>query len=150
MTLTPEQRLAETEKTLRRDQRLHIWLPFAVGAILLIVLVAFAALLPRVSVVANCLLTVLILCPALLCLLPIYFLTVFAVFGMNSLYNGAAKPLRSLEKLSARVLNRTTDVSDTLARSSINFNARLAPLSNWMEHAFDERKDDHEQPDSQQ
>jgi hypothetical protein len=69
---------------------------------------------------------------------------------MNSAYNSAAKPLRSLERLSAWVLNRTVSLSDTLARYSINFNVRLAPLSHWMEHAFDERKDDHEQLDSQE
>lgn len=150
MTLTPEQQLEKTARTLRREQRLQIWLPFAVGVIVIAALVIFAAFLPRVSVVANCLLIVMILCPAVLCLLPIYFIVTFAAFGMNGLYNSAAKPLRGIEKLSARVLNRTIRLSDSLARWSINFNVRLAPLSNWMEHAFDERKDDHEQLDSEE
>jgi hypothetical protein len=150
MTRSPEQRLAETEQTLRREQRLQIWLPFVIGVVIVLMLVVFAVLTPRVSVVANCLLTVLILCPAVLCFLPIYFVLVFAVSGMNSAYNSAARPLRGLERLSVRVLNRTVSLSDSLSRRSINFNARLAPLSNWMEHAFDERKDDHEQLDSQE
>lgn len=148
MTLTPEQRLVGTKKRLRRTQRLQMWLPFGIGVVIILALVVFAAFLPRISVVANCLLTLLILCPALLCLLPVYFLMVFAAYGMNSAYRGAAKPLRSLEKLSARVLNRTLSLSDRVARQSINLNARFAPLSNWMEHAFDERKEEDEQLDS--
>jgi hypothetical protein len=150
MTLSPEQRVAETEKTLQREQRLHIWMPFAVGVLALLLLVVVAALTPRVSVVANCMMTILILCPVLICLLPIYFLMVFAVYGMNGVYNGAAIPLRRLEKLSQILHNRTISLSDTLARQSININARLAPLTHKMEHAFDERKDDHEQSDTGQ
>lgn len=145
MTLTPEQRVEETQKTLRREQRLTIWLPFGLGVLALVVLVIIAALVPNVSVTSNVLLTILLLCPAALCLLPIYFVLVFAVVGMNSLYNGAAKPLRRLEQLTARVASRTVQVSDSLARQSINLNARLAPLATRLEHAFDERKDDHEQ-----
>ena len=148
MTLTPEQRLIETEKTLRRTQRLQIWLPFVLGFLIILVLVIFAAFATRVSLVANCLLIVTILCPALLCLLPLYFVMVFAVFGMNSAYRSAAKPLRSLERLTVRMLNWTIYQSDRMARQSINLNVRLAPLSNWMEHAFDERKDDDEQRES--
>ena len=148
MTLTPEQRLAETAKTLRRTQRFQIWLPFVIGVVIILTLVVFAAVASRVYVVANCLLMLTVLCPALLCLLPIYFLLVFAVSGMNSTYRSAAKPLRSLEHLTVRVLDWTVRQSDRVARQSINLNVRLAPISNWMEHAFDERKDDDEQRES--
>jgi hypothetical protein len=149
MTLTPEQRLAEIPKVLRREQRLQIWLPFAIGVVLLIGMVIVAALTPRVSVVANCVMTVLLLCPAIICLLPIYYLMVFAVYGMHGVYNRATIPLRSLGTLSARILNRTTNISDTVARQTINVSSRIAPVTHLMEHAFDERKDDHEQPDTE-
>jgi hypothetical protein len=143
MTLTPEQRLVKTEKTLRRAQWLQIWLPFLLGGVFVLVLAAFAVLATRVSVVANCFLIVTLLCPALLCVVPVYFVMIFAVFGMNSAYRTASKPLRSLERLTVRILNWTILQSDRVARQSINLNVRLAPISNWMEHAFDdERKDD--------
>jgi hypothetical protein len=150
MTLTPEQRVAETEKTLRREQRLSIWLPFGIGAALLLVVVVIAAAAPNLSVTSNFVMTILLLCPAVVCLLPVYFMLVLAVFGLNSLYNGAAKPLRSLERLTAQIASRTTTLSDKLARQSINLNARVAPLTTRLEHAFDERKDDHEQSVTQQ
>ncbi len=149
MTLSPEQRLEETQDNLRREQRRQIWLPFAGGGLLLLALVIFAAFLPGVSVVANFMMTILLLCPVVVCLLPLYFLLVFAVFGMNSVYNGAAKPLHRLEKLTASIATRTSRYSDTLARKSINLNTRFAPLSNQLEHAFDERKDDHGKSDTQ-
>lgn len=144
MTLTPEQRVAETQEKLQRDQRMTILLPFGIGTAVLLVLVLIAAAVSNVSVTANVMMTILLLCPAVICLLPIYFLLVVAVFGMNSVYNGAAKPLQALEKLTARLSHRTTQISDTVARQSINLNAHIAPLSNRLEHAFDERKDDDE------
>lgn len=149
MTLSPEQRLEQTQENLRKEQRQQIWLPFAAGGIVLLILVIFAALMPGVSVVANVVLTVLLLCPAVICLLPIYFLLVFAVYGLNSAYNGAAKPLHRLEKLTATIATRTSRISDKLARQSINLNTRLAPLSYKLEHAFDERKEDHGKSDIQ-
>lgn len=146
MTLTPEQRLVETEKTLRRTQLLQIWLPFIIGGVVVLVLVTLAVLATRISVVANCLLIVTLLCPALLCLLPLYFVMVFAVSGLDRAHRSAAKPLRSLERVSVRLLDWTIRQSDRVARQSINLNVRLAPISNWMEHAFDdERKDEDEQ-----
>lgn len=149
MTLSPEQRLEQTQENLQKEQRQQLWLPFASGGIILLILVIIAALMPGVSVVANVMMTILLLCPAVICLLPIYFLLVVAVFGMNSVYNGAAKPLHRLEKLTATIATQTSRISDKLARQSINLNARLAPVSHTFEHAFDERKDDHGESDTQ-
>ena len=145
MTLTPEQRVDETQKTLRREQRLRIWLPFGIGAAVLVLVVLIVGSMPNVSVVSNFVMTILLLCPVVICMLPLYFLLVIAVLGMNKVYNGAAKPLRSLERLTAQLSSRTTSLSDKLARQSINLNARVAPLTTRLEHAFDEGKDDHEQ-----
>jgi hypothetical protein len=149
MTLSPEQRLEQTQENLRKEQRRQIWLPFAGGGLVLLILVVVAALMPGVSVIANVMLTILLLCPAVICLLPIYFLLVFAVFGLNAVYDGAAKPLHRLEKLTATIAAQTSRISDKLARQSINLNTRLAPFSHTLEHAFDERKEDHGKSDIQ-
>src|SRR3982751_4009599 len=94
----------ESKKLHRRAVRLEILLPFAGGLLLIILLVVIAAIAGKTptSGVANTMLTVLMLCPMALCLLPVYLLLVVAVFGMNRVYNLIAKPLRQLQELSLK------------------------------------------------
>lgn len=133
----------------RRAVRREILLPFAGGVILIVALVVIAALQGETptSGVSTTMLTVLMLCPLALCLLPIYLLLVFAVVGMNRAHDGIARPLRSLENLSLRLRERTLSASDRLARVSINWSARFAPLDRLLFSMFDrpaQNEDDNE------
>jgi hypothetical protein len=128
-----------SQKIHRRAVRREIVLPFAGGILLIVVLVVIAALQGEtpISGVSTTMLTVLILCPLALCLLPIYLLLVFAVVGMNRAHDGIARPLRSLENLSLTLRERTTSASDRLARTTINWSARFAPLDKLVFSLFD-------------
>jgi hypothetical protein len=131
----------------RRAVRWGMILPFSGGLVLIIVLVIIAALEGETptSGVANTLLTVLILCPAAICLLPIYLLLVIAVVGMDRAYNAVAKPLRQLEALSLTVSQRTKSLSNSADRSVINLSTRFALLDKLIFSAFDRpQEDDHE------
>ncbi len=133
----------------RRALRREILLPFAGGVILIVVLVIVAAVegATPTSGVANTMLTVLILCPMALCLLPVYLLLVLAVVGMNRAHDAIAKPLRQLEALTLTLRDRTHSLSDRAAQVTINLNARFAPLDKLLFSLFDrpaEDKDDHE------
>jgi len=149
MTIEQQKSLAELEsqRNHRRAVRLEIILPFAIGLVLIIVLVVIAALAGKTpnSGIANTLLTVLLLCPMAICLLPIYLLLVLAVVGMNRAHEAIAKPLRQLQALSLQLRDRTYSISDRAARTSINFNARFALVDKLIFSAFDRQaEDDHE------
>jgi hypothetical protein len=123
----------------RRAVRREILLPFAGGILLIVVLVMIAALQGETptSGVSTTLLTVLILCPLALCLLPVYLLLVMAVVGMNRAHDGVARPLRRLENWTLALRERATSASDRLARESINWSARFAPLDKLLFSFFD-------------
>ncbi|MBI1258982.1 MAG: hypothetical protein GC204_16040 [Chloroflexi bacterium] len=139
----------ESQKLHRRAVRLEILLPFVGGLLLIILLVVIAAVAGKTptSGVANTMLTVLLLCPMALCLLPIYLLLVMAVFGMNRVYDLLAKPLRQLQELSLQLRDRTYSLSDRAARTSINLNARFAPLDRLIFSVFDRPKPNEDDPE---
>ena len=139
----------DSQKLHRRAVRLEILLPFVGGLLLIILLVVIAAVAGKTptSGVANTMLTVLILCPMALCLLPIYLLLVMAVFGMNQVYDLLAKPLRQLQELSLKLRDRTYSLSDRAARTSINLNARFAPLDKLIFSVFDRPAPNEEDPE---
>lgn len=127
------------ERIHRRAVRRQIILPFAGGILLVAALVALVALQGETptSGVSTTLLTLLMLCPLALCLLPIYLLLVMAVAGLNWAHGGIMRPLRRAESLSVEMRERTVSISDRLARQSINLNARFAPLDRLLFSAFD-------------
>ncbi len=140
---------SESQKLHRRAVRREIVLPFAGGLLLIIALVVIAASQGATPTngVANTMLTLLVLCPLALCLLPVYLLLVLAVMGMNRAHDGIAAPLLRLEKLTLALRDRTYSLSDRAARTTINLNARFAPLDKLLFSLFDRpapHEDDHE------
>lgn len=142
MMLTPEERHAQTQKILQQVTRREIVLPFALGIVGIVVLVVIAALTPRPFVVADVLLTTLILCPAMICMIPIYILLVAAIWGMGRVTGLVAKPLAALEKLTARAETETKRVSATAMRQTATFSTQVAPLEHLLDHAFEPKSKD--------
>lgn len=131
----------------RRETRRQILLPFVGGVVLVVVLVIVAALAGRapLSAAANLLLMVLVLCPLVLCLLPLYFLLAIAVAGVGRAHGGIAAPLRRVEDLSVSLRDRTKTITERAARVTIGLNARFAPLDKTLFSLFDRPdEDDHE------
>ena len=133
----------------RRETRRQILLPFAGGVVLVVALLIGVIVAGRVpaSAAANLLLTVLVLCPLAICLLPLYFLLVVAIAGMSRAHSGIAAPLRRVEDLSAGLRDRTKTVTERAARMTITLNARFAPLDKTLFSLFDRPapdEDDHE------
>ena len=123
----------------RRAVRREIILPFAGGIVLVVALVVIAAFKGETptSGVSTTLLTVLMLCPMALCLLPIYLVLVMAVAGMNRAHDGITRPLKRAESASLAMRERAVSLSDRAARVSINLNARFAPLDRLLFSMFD-------------
>jgi|FLYN01.1.fsa_nt_gi lysylphosphatidylglycerol synthetase-like protein (DUF2156 family) len=134
----------------RRETLLWIILPVAgAGLVILAVLgVTLLVLLPRraqVSILADWLLTVLVLCPVLLCLFPVCVLLVTAVFGMNRLHGKTERLMGKAGAMSETLVERTLDATETISKKSIDFNVKLAHLEPlW--RMFDEDEDGKHNP----
>lgn len=118
----------------RRETRLQIILPF-VGALLIVIgLTALPVLINdpqyrlRVSFVGDLLMTLFVLCPAVVCMAALYFVVVLGIFGMTVLHRMAGTPLERLERISARFALELDNVSRRLSNLTISASASLAPL----------------------
>ncbi len=138
-------------RTLRGAARRAIWLPFIGALIVILALVVATATFPDIrqtDLVADFLL-IFVLCPAIVCFLPIYFLMVVAIYGMGRVNKGVAKPMMALERLTASIEQRTTNVSARAAKASITLNARLASIDRAIFSVFDERPENRGTSDEQ-
>ena len=118
----------------RETLRLVI-LPMSLVVIAVVACLIGVMLLPRraqVSVVSDVVLTVLMLCPAVLCVLPITILTISGILAMNRAHDAASGPLRRLEDMSARLAERAESSTDMVNRQTIGISARLGFLYRLM------------------
>jgi hypothetical protein len=129
----------------RRETLLSIILPVGGAGLALLTVLAVTLLLllptrPQVSVLADWLLMIFMLCPVALCLLPVCIGLMTAVFAMNHLHAKTARMMGRAETLSETLVEKTLDATESISEKSISFNATMAhfdPL--W--HAFDDKED---------
>jgi hypothetical protein len=134
----------------RRETLIYVLLPVAGGGLVLLAALAVTlfGVLPRrpqVSILADWLLTVLVLCPAVLCLLPVCILLMTMVFGLNRLHGKTEGLMGKAEDMSASLANKAINASETVSRKSIGLTAKLAffdPL--W--RVFDRKEDNDGKP----
>jgi hypothetical protein len=122
---------ATSEIRHRRETIRYVILPFALVLLVVIVCLVGVFLLPlraQVSVVSDVMLTVLMLCPAVVCMLPLAILMVSGVFAMNRAHDAAANPLRRLQAMSARLAARAESTGDTVNQQTIGLSSRLGGL----------------------
>lgn len=119
----------------RRETRWQIYLPFVLGVLLVLLVAVVMALLPRraqVSVIADFMLLIMILCPMVLCMFPLVLVTVSAAYGASRLHTVTGKPLERLEKLSGEMHERTNHLSETWGQRSITWLVRVEPVLRLM------------------
>ncbi|MCU0511768.1 MAG: hypothetical protein MUE40_04265 [Anaerolineae bacterium] len=132
----------------RRETRRQIWLPAGAALLLVLLLGTVPALLSdplarlRVAVIADVLFTVMILCPAVLCLFLLYVLVVAAIYGMWLLQRLAGTPLQRLEKATATLAQRVAGWTGRINQQVIGLNERFAALT-WLFNLFDAREAAH-------
>jgi hypothetical protein len=144
-TITTEEALEQSKRRHQREVLRFILLPMLLGGLVIVAVMIVVIALPRalqVSAVADIAMTLFILCPLVLCFLPFSIgLSVLALMS-NRVTPAAAKPLRRGEALTLTISQRTASITDKVARASIGFNARLAPLTRWMDNAFTPKNED--------
>jgi Na+-transporting methylmalonyl-CoA/oxaloacetate decarboxylase gamma subunit len=78
--------------------------------------------------VSSLLVSVLLLCPAIVVLFAIYMLLVAAVYGMSRLHGSALPPLQRLEKAAGMARQRVNGWAGRLNQQAIRWGALAAPL----------------------
>lgn len=129
----------------RRQTRLFIWLPFGAAILLILGAVVVAALLPlrlQLSVVSDFVLTVLVLCPMAICLLPLYIALVVLIAAMNRLHHNTAHALGRAVNWSQSLSRRVDQAAGRLERWSIQWSTRLAPLEKTLFSLFEGKTND--------
>ncbi len=114
-------------------------LPFLGGIGLIVLLVVIAGLLPdprQTTLIADFFMIV-VLCPAVLCMFPLYMLMVLAIYGMGRVNRGVTRPLFALERLTATMHGRTHQIAQRVGKASITFNARVASVDKTIFSIFD-------------
>ena len=142
-TINADTALKESGRRHRRDVWLFIILPLTGGVLLIGIIMLFVLVLPRtmqVSLVADLTMTALMLCPLVICLLPISLGLATAAVMSGRLHQGSTGPLRRVETLSIKMSNRAVGLGERLSKLSIRFNAAFAPLLDWIERAFTARE----------
>jgi membrane protein implicated in regulation of membrane protease activity len=125
------QRIRTSEIRHRRDTWLWIILPMFLLVLLIAAAVAVLVIAPRelqaahTSVVSDLMLSVLILCPAVLCMLPVTILMLTSVIGFSRVHGAAARPLRRLEGHSETLNSKANSVANRINRGTINISSRL-------------------------
>jgi hypothetical protein len=110
-----------------------------IGLAILLFCAIVAVLLSRgqLTLVVNFVSTVLLICPAVICLLPIYIVLAVAVFEIFSVHDKVARPLIALQRLSANLRASAESVLDRIAHGFINLIASSAIIDKWLTSKFD-------------
>ena len=113
----------------RRETLLQVVLPLVGGLVLLLLLLLMALLLPRrlqVSLVADLMMTCMFLCPAVICVFPLYVILMVMAFGMNSVHDLAGRSLGRLQDFSRSVSEKAVETTDTINQKTVDISAKLA------------------------
>lgn len=129
----------ESEKQLNRETRRYLILPMIGAGGVVVLGVVIALLLPsrfQISIIADWMTFVLMLCPLVICLFPLSVVLIVAIFGLAKLSDEAAKPLRRAEDFSKMLADRVVKTTDTINKQTINASARFAFVDRLLS-AFD-------------
>jgi lysylphosphatidylglycerol synthetase-like protein (DUF2156 family) len=123
----------------RREVRRHIWIPFAAGVGALALAAGVVMLFPPsnrlgVSLVADWLVTVILLCPLVICTFPLTVGLLALVFQMNRLHARAAQPLRRAETWSRSAADRTAQITEMINQRALNIGVFDRPTTEDKHH----------------
>ncbi|MCS6834452.1 MAG: hypothetical protein NZ750_00345 [Anaerolineae bacterium] len=127
-------RRQEAQRLHRHDSRWRITLPLALAFLLVFVLFGLVAFPSesvwrlRASAISDFLVSVLILCPLILCLFPVYLLVVALAWWATRLHQGAQPPLERLQTRLDQAGAQLQRAAESLSHKTIDWSAKLAPL----------------------
>ncbi len=149
-TTTPPKKIVSAKASFRRAMLgivLLTVLLFLIGMMLIIEASPIALLPDQISILGDIFMIVLMLCPLMICGIPLYLALVAGIFGLIRLDSGTVYRLRKLQHTSKKVQLGAQNITHSVAKRSIQFNARtefLRPLFRIFDRVED-KKDDGQQ-----
>lgn len=134
---------AELDRLRRRRYRKSVILPFGFVLILVLAYIGIAVALPaptQVAVLSNAALSLLVLCPAALCLFPFALATVVFVVLINRWQRGTMSPLRRLERWAAALESNADRWLGSIDERILNWAVAFAPVRQLLK-SFDTLSD---------
>lgn len=134
----PEQQSFDREH--RRDTLLYFIVPLAAAIVTVVVSLVIVLLLQRrgqVSVIADWMAIVFVLCPALVCGFAICLLIVPLIVLLNRMHNSIQRRIEWLDLRSQSVTERAEVISETIRETIVNFASNFAFLDRILSF-FDE------------
>ncbi|MGB1287326.1 MAG: hypothetical protein ACPG7F_12380 [Aggregatilineales bacterium] len=122
----------------QRDTRHRIILPFLLAWLLIIGIVMIAATMndplarTRVSLIADFMILILVMCPAMLTLFVIYMLIIVMNYGMLKLHRATGTPLQRLENLTEKMAERVNNITGKANQQAMNLGTRFAPIAHFL------------------
>jgi hypothetical protein len=123
----------------RRETWLWLVLPMALLILLIAAAVAIVVFVPRdlresqTSIIADLMFSVLMLCPAMVCMLPVTILALGAVIGFSRVHGMMARPLRIVQDYSASMTSKTKSATDMVNQKTIDVSSRLGFIDKHLE-----------------
>lgn len=127
----------QRRKRHRRSVRTGIILPFVGTLLLLVVLTASALISGRAATIADMFLTILVLCPLAICLLPVYLVMVILIGLMGQANQSASKGLVRVGSLLDNLEGRVPALAEQAAQVTIRWNSAFAFLDKIAFRLFD-------------
>lgn len=115
----------------RRETVMYMIVPLAVTVFIVLLGVVVIFLLPRqpqVGILADWMMMVMVLCPALICTTAISIVLIVAVVLMRRANRLATRPLQQLNEMSQKVADQTTKAAESVNAATINAASRFAFL----------------------
>lgn len=133
----PTESVDQRRQRHRRNVLLAIVLPFIGGFLVIVTLTAVAIASGRSATIADIFLTLVVLCPVAVCMLPVYFLLVVLISLMGRANQSASKGLQRLNGLVDGAGIRAVGATNRLAGLTIRWNSAFAYLDKFLFRLFD-------------
>ena len=108
-----------------------------IGVLVILLLLLIPRTPAEVSIIGDVFVICFILCPAFLCLLPLYFVLVLAAIYAGKLNSLTGSKLGAVETATAKAADTANKVGSKVGRWSINWRARFALLNHLAREQVD-------------
>lgn len=125
--MTPE----PPRRTHRNETLLHIVLPVLGGGLLIFIALVIALVLQRraqVQIIADVLTIVMLLCPMIICLFPLYLLMVLLAAATGRAHDSTIPYLEKLQNLTRSMAERVRSLMSAITKQVINLNTKIEPF----------------------
>lgn len=128
----------QMKRALRRAIRRDVLLPAFLAFALIILLTAIALVSSRSAPIANIFMMLFLLCPLVLCMLPVYLILMVLIAMMGRANIAVGKGLQGASTVTSNAGDRVTDVLERAARVTVGWNSRFAFIDRIASRIFDQ------------